>query len=63
MDNVKKNIARAFGCVAPPERVLLTLRWGDGLADAEIAAATGRPQAEIAEALAKIETRIKEKLR
>lgn len=63
MNNVKENIARATSLVAPTERVLLTLRWGDGLADAEIAAATGRPQAEIAEALAKVETRLKENLR
>lgn len=54
-----KNIAEAKRLVPPSDRVLLTLRWADRLTDAEIAAATDRPEREVAARLAKIETRLK----
>ena len=59
MKNDKENKERAKRLVAPPDRVLLTLRWVERLTDAEIAAATDRPEREIAARLAQIETRLK----
>lgn len=59
MKNDRKNIAEAKRLVAPPDRVLLTLRWVERLTDAEIAAATDRPEREIAARLAQLETRLK----
>ena len=59
MKNEAKNIGRAKRLAAPSDRVLLTLRWADRLTDAEIAAATDRPKAEVAERLKKLETRLK----
>ena len=45
--------------VSKRDRVLSALRWVDGLTDAEIAAATDRPEREVAARLAQIETRLK----
>lgn len=59
MENNPKNIADAKRRVAPADRVLLTLRWADRLTDAEIAAATDRPEREVAARLAQLETRLK----
>ncbi|MBQ9800659.1 MAG: hypothetical protein IJO40_12090 [Thermoguttaceae bacterium] len=59
MKNDKENKERAKRLVAPADRVLLTLRWADKLSDAEIAAATDRPEREVAARLTQIETRLK----
>lgn len=59
MKNESKNKERVKRLVAPADRVLLTLRWADKLTDAEIAAATDRPEREVAARLAQIETRLK----
>lgn len=59
MKNDKENIEAAKRRVAPADRVLLTLRWADRLTDVEIAAATDRPEREVAARLEKIETRLK----
>ncbi len=59
MKNDKENKERAKRLVAPADRVLLTLRWADRLTDAEIAAATDRPEREVAARLAQLETRLK----
>lgn len=60
MKNDDKNKERAKLLVAAPaDRVLLTLRWADRLTDAEIAAATDRPEREVAARLAQLETRLK----
>ena len=60
MKNDKENKGRAKRLVAAPaDRVLLTLRWADRLTDAEIAAATDRPEREVAARLAQLETRLK----
>lgn len=54
-----ENKERAKRLVAPADRVLLTLRWVERLTDAEIAAATDRPEREVAARLAQLETRLK----
>lgn len=59
MKNDKENKERAKRLVVPADRVLLTLRWADRLTDAEIAAATDRPEREVAARLAQLETRLK----
>lgn len=59
MKNGEENKERVKRLVAPADRVLLTLRWADKLTDAEIAAATDRPEREVAARLAQIETRLK----
>lgn len=59
MKNGKENKERAKRLVAPADRVLLTLRWADRLTDAEIAAATDRPEREVAARLTKIENKLK----
>ena len=59
MKNDRENVGAAKRLVAPADRVLLTLRWADRLTDAEIAAATDRPEREIAARLAQLETRLK----
>ena len=59
MKSGKENKERVKRLVAPADRVLLTLRWADKLTDAEIAAATDRPEREVAVRLAQIETRLK----
>lgn len=59
MKTGSKNVERAKRFVAPADRVLLTLRWADRLTDAEIAAATDRPEGEVAARLAQLETRLK----
>ena len=59
MKNKTKNVETTKRFVAPADRVLLTLRWADRLTDAEIAAATDRPKAEVAERLKKLEIRLK----
>ena len=59
MKNDKEKKERAKRLVAPADRVLLTLRWADRLTDAEIAAATDRPEREVAARLAQLETRLK----
>ncbi len=59
MKNDKENIEAVKRLVAPADRVLLTLRWADKLTDAEIAAATDRPEREVAARLARLETRLK----
>ena len=59
MKNGEENKERVKRLVAPADRDLLTLRWADKLTDAEIAAATDRPEREVAARLAQIETRLK----
>ena len=59
MKKDKENKEHAKRLVAPADRVLLTLRWADRLTDAEIAAATDRPEREVAARLAQLETRLK----
>lgn len=59
MKNGEENKECVKRLVAPADRVLLTLRWADKLTDAEIAAATDRPEREVAARLAQIETRLK----
>lgn len=52
-------IVAAKRFASPTERVWLALRYVDGLTDAEIAAATDRPEREVAARLAQLETRLK----
>ena len=59
MKKEPKNIERAKRLVAPADRVLLSLRYVDRLTEAEIAAATDRPKAEVAERLKKLEVLLK----
>lgn len=59
----QKLIVAAKRFASPSERVLLALRYVDGLNDAEIAAATGTTVENVAERLAAVEKTLRERLK